>query len=66
MVYGSQYVLCPFYKDETVNTIRCEGLISEACSNNFQNKGEKQAHWENFCCKHYELCPYAQKLYEKY
>ena len=66
MVFGSQEVLCPFYKDETKNTIRCEGLISDACINNFVNKKEKKEHKEIYCCDDYKKCPIAEALYLKY
>lgn len=66
MIYGSQDVICPFYKDETANTIRCEGVISDACVNNFINKSEKKGHREIYCCDDYEKCPLAEALNMKY
>ena len=66
MQYGSEKVLCPFYKDETRNSIRCEGVISVACISNFAETEQKKQHSEKFCCLHYEECPLAEALYKKY
>ena len=66
MQYGSEKVLCPFYKDETRNSIRCEGVISVACVNNFEIVEDKKQHLEMYCCSDYEKCPQAKALYEKY
>jgi len=66
VTYGSQNVLCPFYKDETSITIRCEGLISDACVETFANKKEKREHWKKYCCSEYKVCPLATFLYGKY
>ena len=62
----SKYVLCPFYKDETAHAIRCEGLISEACVNNFQAPTQKKEHEKNICCKKYKECRLFKALEEKY
>ena len=66
MVYGSQDVLCPFYKDEKGNVIRCEGIISMACVNNFTNAGQKNYYKERYCCSEFAKCKLAEVLYEKY
>lgn len=66
MQYGSEKVLCPFYKDETRNSIRCEGIISIACCNNFDMTEEKKLHLEQYCYSNYKKCPQAQALYNKY
>ena len=66
MDYGSQDVVCPFYKDERGNTIRCEGLVSVACVNNFINKGQKISHLKKYCCSEYESCPLAIAIDYKY
>ena len=66
MQYGSEKVLCPFYKDETKNSIRCEGVISVACINNFAETDDKKQHLEEYCYTHYKRCPHANALYKKY
>ncbi len=66
MQYGSEKVLCPFYKDETRNSIRCEGVISVACANNFDVTAAKNQHLEQYCCSDYKKCPQAKALYQKY
>lgn len=66
MQYGSEKVKCPFYKEDTKNSIRCEGVISIACSNNFEAAEKKRQHLELYCEKEYEKCPHAKVLYEKY
>ena len=50
MDYGAVNVLCPFYKDETRNSIRCEGIVSDACVNNYADVNGKRAHKRNYCC----------------
>ena len=66
MVYGSQDVKCPFYKDETKNTIRCEGIFSEAISNNFEHSNKKHIHRKTYCCTNYSNCPLYKSVYAKY
>lgn len=66
MVYGSQDVKCPFYKDETRNTIRCEGIFSNAISNNFERALKKNSHKSTYCCKDYQSCPLYKSVYAKY
>lgn len=66
MVYGSQDVKCPFYKDETKNTIRCEGIFSAALSNNFDSAQSKKEHVKKYCCKHFKECSLYKVVNQKY
>lgn len=66
MDYGAVNVLCPFYKDETRNSIRCEGIVSAACVNNFADVNGKRAHKRNYCCSNYQNCPLCSVLMNKY
>ena len=64
--YKSNLVKCPFYKDETKNTIRCEGIFSEAIQHNFAEAKTKKAHRNNCCCCDYRRCPIFTIVEEKY
>ena len=66
MVYGSVDVKCPFYKDETKNTIRCEGIFSSAVSNNFETSTHKEKHKVECCCTRYQDCVLYRAVYAKY
>ena len=63
MEYGAGNVLCPFYKGETRNTIKCEGVISSTCSNNFSMTKTKKEHYEEYCCGKYKVL--ERKYYEQ-
>jgi hypothetical protein len=66
MEYGSEKVLCPFYKTESRNTLKCEGDFSESCVFNFFSSTEKNAQKENFCNKIYSECPHYKQVMKKY
>lgn len=66
MEYGSQDVKCPFYKTESGNSIKCEGLISSTCNNNFGNNALKRKHWKSYCCEDYDKCIVNESLMRKY
>lgn len=68
MVYGSQNVKCPFYKDETKNSIRCEGAFSATVTNNFANTKDKYAYMKAFCygIKSCEKCTLYESVMDKY
>lgn len=58
--YGSQKTKCPFYKDETKNSIRCEGDFSITVNQNFENSTQKKEYKKQCCdedfskCRHYK------------
>ena len=64
--YKSNLIKCPFYKEETKNTIRCEGIVSEALQNNFRETKNKKIFRKRFCCNNYEKCPLFQSINSKY
>ena len=66
MQFGSEKVVCPFYVDETRNTIKCEGIFTATSQNNFVNSIKKQHHQEIYCYNDYERCLQAKILLEKY
>lgn len=66
MQYGAENVLCPFYKVETRNTVKCEGVISATCSNNFSTTKTKKEHYEEKCCNKYRDCKLYRILEEEY
>ena len=66
MEYGAELVQCPFYKNESKNSIRCEGVISITCSNNFNTSTEKKKHLEKHCCDKYEDCEIYKVVCKKY
>lgn len=65
--YGTQDVKCPFYKGEDEKTIKCEGVISDSCTQPFKNGKKKEAHKEIYCdCYNFKNCPYHKILSKKY
>lgn len=66
MSRDAKEVKCPFYKDETSHAIRCEGIISEACNNNFRGPQIKKAHKDKYCNNGYEECEYGKSVMRKY
>lgn len=62
----SKEVKCPFYKDETPEAIRCEGVISVACINNFRGRETKQKHKRRYCNTEYEDCEHYKTVIKKY
>lgn len=66
MRYEAVDVKCPFYKDETKNSIKCEGIVSVACINNFDNAREKKKHKAKYCCDQYNSCPLNKSIMLKY
>lgn len=65
--YESYLVICPFYKAETPETIRCEAPIEGTLGQvvRFRLTAKKEAWHEKICCDEYHKCPYVQEL-EKY
>lgn len=66
MEYSAENVLCPFYEGETRNSIKCEGIISVTCSNNFSTIKTKKKHYELKCCDNYRRCEVYRALEQKY
>ncbi len=36
--YGSESVVCPFYTDETRNSVSCEDFIGKTCKRSFKKE----------------------------
>ena len=66
LYYGSEYVLCPFYQDETKNAIKCEGEFSATCVFNFFTAADKKLHKIKYCNKSYAECPHFKNVNQKY
>lgn len=64
--YKSNLIKCPFYKEETKNTIKCEGVVSVALQNNFRGTKDKKVFRKKHCCKDYENCPLYSLINIKY
>ena len=65
--YGSADIKCPFYKSETRNAIKCEGVFSKTCIFNFANATKKCVHKEKYCNRfNYKECPHAKNIKNKY
>ena len=47
--YGAEKTKCPFYKEETRNSISCEGIFGCSCVHTFATATEKKNHKEKFC-----------------
>ena len=64
--YGAEYVKCPFYREETKNTLKCEGEFSETCTFTFQHRQNKNLHKAKYCKTEYCKCPHFLKVRKKY
>lgn len=65
--YGSEDVKCPFYRQETRNAIKCEGVFCETCTFNFADQIKKKEHKKKYCNHfNYKKCPHAKKVIIKY
>ena len=47
--HGAEKTKCPFYKDETKNSLSCEGIFGCTCIHTFATATEKKHHKEKFC-----------------
>lgn len=65
-VFGSENVKCPFYDTETRNAIKCEGVFSKTCDQNFENAEIKRKYKEKYCNEGYDNCPHYKQVYSKY
>ena len=64
--YGSESVGCPFYNNETKNTVKCEGAFSVFTVFVFGSALQKKKHKQKYCNWDYIHCPNYQKVNEKY
>lgn len=64
--YGSEKTKCPFYKDETKNSIKCEGDFSKSANQNFENSTLKKEHKKTFCDNEYSKCHHYENVKKKY
>ena len=64
--YGEENIVCPFYIEQSKNTIKCEGIISVTCNNNFSTAVEKREHQLRTCCNNYRSCAVYRILDLKY
>lgn len=60
--------VCPFYLDNTSNSIVCEGLQNKSkISQHFDKKADKAFYQNCYCYKfNYNKCPICKALKEKY
>lgn len=65
--FTSSGVRCPYYKDESKNSIRCEGIVSCSVVNNFSVSGDKKAYMQKFCRQDsFASCIIYKAVNEKY
>ena len=64
--YGSDKTKCPYYKDESKNSIKCEGDISITTNQNFENSTQKKEHKKIYCDKDYSNCRHYKVVKEKH
>ena len=64
--YGSEKVKCPFYKEETKNSIKCEGVISINCTQTFEDAHKKISFKSKYCEKDYFNCEHFIQVEKKY
>lgn len=64
--FGSENVKCPFYDEETKNSIKCEGAFSKTCNQNFDNSETKKKYKEKYCNKDYNNCSHYKQVNSKY
>lgn len=65
--YGAESVKCPFYSEETKDTIKCEGDFSVFNIHIFESGKSKLKHKTQFCDKfNYKKCSYYKTVMLKY
>jgi hypothetical protein len=68
MKFHEDYLVeCPYYKDESQQTLHCEG-VEEGCGLQLGFRGKKrlQTYKEQFCRCSWKTCMVAQMLNRKY
>ena len=60
--YCDKSVRCPFYRKETKNSLKCDGLISNTCNHNFETAIQKKKHKSNYCTWDYFNCHYYKQI----
>lgn len=56
-------VLCPFYKNDGIQRIVCEGLVSDSSITlTYMNKVDCKRQKKVFCCKNYKKCEVYRML----
>ena len=66
-VYGFQDAKCPFYKDETKNSIKCEGTFCESCLQLFSSASQKKQFKERHCNTFdFKNCSHFRNVNRKY
>ncbi len=68
MTWNSKFVVCPFYKNDTTNSIVCEGLEKNTTLvQNFGDVKRKREYLSAICCaRSWCLCYIAEMLNKKY
>ena len=66
--YGSEKAKCPFYEEDTKNSIKCEDFIGTTCKRIFENTIIKRKHKEKYCdsIENCPKCPHYKMVDKKY
>ena len=63
----SKFVRCPFYREDSTQVIRCEGVEENTAINiTFGSSKRHREYMEAFCCNKYKACIVCRMLYGKY
>ena len=59
----SKFVLCPFYREDSTQVIRCEGVEKNTAINiTFGSSKRHREYMEAFCCNKYKACIVCRML----
>ena len=65
--YRSSYVRCPYYIDDTRNSIQCEGIgCADKTTSGFVSSRDCTEFFEVYCCNYCEDCPIYKIINDKY
>lgn len=65
--YRQIEIQCPFYKQDKIRRITCEGLVDRSTiSLGYLDIKDYNTQLSVFCCEHYKKCEIYRVLMEKY
>lgn len=66
MTWDSGRIICPFFKNDTKNSIKCEGIESSSLINCFEGSTQKKQYVKEYCAGNPDKCQLSQILQKKY